>query len=154
MIVVFDTSCISAFIRINRIELLIKILKSHQIVITEQVSRELKLSKLDSLRNFGHPKIEIKVADSNIAEHHHIHIGEASVIMFAKENNALAIIDDKKAREAAEQEGANYIGTATLLKLAKENGIVKKDEIKNLLEQITMIGKLYLSEEIVAWVLE
>ncbi len=152
--VVLDTSCISTFIRIDGVNLLVKILESNEIFITEQIAQELKLSKIEVLRNFNHQKIKIKSADSSIAEKYNIHIGEASVIMFAKKNNAFAIIDDKKARQAAIKEGIDFIGTATLIKLGIERKIIKKEEIEKILEEITTKGKLYLSEEIIAWLME
>ena len=152
--VVLDTSCISTFIRINRVALLLKILDGHEMVITEQVYRELKVSQIEALKNFRHPKILIKNANSSITESYPIHIGEASVIMFAKVNNALAVIDDRKAREIAQKEGVEFIGSATLIKYGMEKGIIKKDEIDVLLEEITTVGKLYLNEEIKKWIKE
>jgi len=153
MIVVLDTSCISAFIRAGEVELLVRILEKHEIVLTEQVAHELKLSKLNDLRNFNHPKIKIRDVGSAIAEKYNIHIGEASVIMFAKENGALAVIDDKKAREAAKQEGVEFIGTATLLKLGLEKGAIKRKDADMLIEKIIDSGRLYMTEEIKKWIL-
>ncbi len=76
------------------------------------------------------------------------------MIMFAKVNNALAVIDDRKAREIAQKEGVEFIGSATLIKYGMEKGIIKKDEIDVLLEEITTVGKLYLNEEIKKWIKE
>jgi len=154
MIVVLDTSCLSAFIRINRVGLLMKILEKHEIVITQQVKKELELSKYEEVKNFKHSKIEIKDAESSIADRYTIHIGEASVIRFAKENNALAVIDDKKARQAAKKEGISFIGTATLIKIGVEKEIIKRNEIETLLKEITTTGRFYLSEEIKKWIRE
>lgn len=154
MIVVLDTSCISAFVLADCVDVLLKILEKQRIVITEQVARELKLSKNENLRNFSHRKIDIKNAKSDIASKYPIHIGEASVIMLAKETGALAVIDDKKAREAAQKEGVDFIGTATLLKIGVEKGILRRDEAGKLIDAITTAGKLYLSGEIRAWILE
>ncbi|MFH0713292.1 MAG: hypothetical protein V1722_02505 [Candidatus Micrarchaeota archaeon] len=153
MKVVLDTSCISAFIRVNKVNLLLEILTGHDVVITNQVSQELRLSKISELRQFSHVAVKVEQATSEIAEKYGLHIGEASVITYAKSNNALAVIDDKKARHAAETEGINFIGTATLLKLGVEKGKIKKSEIEKLLNDITLVGKLYLSPEIKNWIL-
>lgn len=132
MIVAMDTSGISAFIRTDKIDLLVKIFGNHEVVITEQVLNELKLSKLLALRNFSNTKIKVVQSSSNLALSHSIHIGEASVIEFAKKNNALAIIDDKKARSVAQKEGINFIGTATIVKLGLEQGSIKKSDVRDL----------------------
>lgn len=154
MTAVLDTSCISAFVLADATGVLLKILEKHEIVITEQVFRELKLSKNEKLRNFSNPKVRVKNAKSDIASEYPIHIGEASVIMLAKETGALAVIDDKKAREAAQKEGVDFIGTATLLKIGVEKGIIKRSGAGKLLDEITAAGKLYLSGEIRKWILE
>ena len=153
MKVVLDTSCISAFILVHKVDLLLEILKKHEVVITPQVYNELKVSKKPLLREFNDSRIAVVQAASSIAEEYNLHIGEASVIIYAKQNNALAVIDDKKARKAAEKEGIQFIGTATLLKLAIENGIVKLNEAEQLISDLTNAGKLYLSKEIRRWIL-
>ncbi|HIH22095.1 TPA: hypothetical protein HA238_00020 [Candidatus Micrarchaeota archaeon] len=149
-----DTLGISAFIRTNKIDLLVKILGNHEIVITEQVLNELRLSKLPVLRDFSNTKIKVAQSSSDLALSHAIHIGEASVIEFAKKNHALAIIDDKKARSVAQKEGINFIGTATIVKLGLERGSIKKIDARDLVEQLVQIGRLYFSDEIKKWIFE
>jgi len=153
MEVVLDTSCISAFILAERMPLLFDILEKHKVVITRQVYQELKLSKKLLLKDFNDPRIKVVEAGSQLSDKYNLHIGEASVISYAKQNKALAVIDDKKARKAAELEGINFIGTATLVTLGIENGIVKQNEIEELLTQLTTVGKLYFSKEIKRWIL-
>ncbi len=152
MKVVLDTSCISAFILAERMPLLFDILEKHEIVITGQVYQELKLSKKPLLKGFSNPKMSIVEASSSLSEQYNLHIGEASVISYAKQNKALAVIDDKKARTAAEREGINFVGTATLVKLGIENGILKQGEIEELVNQLTTVGRLYFSDEIKRWI--
>ncbi len=149
MIVVFDTSGISAFILADELDALMKILKGHEIAITEQVRRELHLSKKERLRGFEHLEIKVIGAESSIADKYSIHIGEASVIMGVKKlgDNGLAVIDDKKARRAADNEAIEFIGTATLLKLGIEKKILTPEQA----ESIAAAGKLYLSQEIRRW---
>lgn len=154
MIVVLDTSCISTFIRIGEVELLLRIIGKNKAVITQQIAHELRLSKMEILKKFKHPRIQIRDAESTITLKYGIHIGEASVIMFAKAEKGIAVIDDKKAREVAEKEGVDFIGTATLIRLGVESGIIKKNELENLLERIVTEGKLYLNKEVREWILK
>ena len=153
MIVVLDTSCISAFILCGRVETLLDILKGHEIVITEQVHYELMLSKKELLKNFRHSRISIQPAESAIADKYNIHIGEASVILLASAKGALAVIDDKRARKAANGEGIAFIGTATLIRLGLEKKTLTLSEAKRLIDQLTTAGRLYLDQDILDWIL-
>ncbi len=153
MKVVLDTSCISSFIRINNVALLLSILGDHDVIITQQVEHELRLSKIGELKQFRHPMVKVENSPSEIAEKYSLHVGEASVIEYAKLNSALAVIDDKRARQAAESEGINFIGTAAILKFGIERGKIQKREAEKLINDITVIGKLYFSPEVRKWIL-
>ncbi|PSR55016.1 hypothetical protein AHMF7605_16645 [Adhaeribacter arboris] len=66
-----------------------------------------------------------------------VDLGEASAIALAIEKqNCLLILDDNKARKAANRLGVNYIGTLGLLLGAKEAGLIQL--IKPILVQIKM----------------
>jgi len=153
MIVVLDTSCISAFILAGRVGLLLDILKGHEAVITEQVRRELALSKKPLLKEFQHEKIRIIQAGSAIADKYDIHIGEASVISLAATAKGLAVIDDKKARKAAEAEGISFVGTATLIRMGIEKNLLNRSEAERLIGELISAGRLYMSQEIIDWIL-
>ncbi len=118
----------------------LKILERHEVVITEQVFYELKLSKQDALKNFEHEKIQVVTADSSIAEKYGLHIGEALVISYAREESDLAVIDDKKVRSVAEKEKIKFVGTATLLRAVIDKKLINRAEAEQLIDKIAVIG--------------
>ncbi|MCI0503610.1 hypothetical protein L0Y65_02755 [Candidatus Micrarchaeota archaeon] len=143
MIVILDTSCISAFILAGRVGLLLEILKGQDVAITEQVQRELGLSRKPLLRDFRHQKIMVMQAESAIADRYNIHIGEASVISLAAKTRGLAVIDDKKARKAAQEEGIEYVGTATIIRFGLEKGAISRDGAEKLIGELISAGFIW-----------
>lgn len=82
--------------------------------------------------------------------------GEASAIAHARAQTAagrsvLLLIDDRCGRAEARRQGLNMLGTAAVLVLAKEHGLVAS--CAPLLEQLRANG-YYLSDNLVAAVLE
>ena len=82
--------------------------------------------------------------------------GEASAIGYAREQTAagrsvLLLIDDRCGRAEARRQGLNMLGTAAVLVLAKEHGLVTS--CAPLIEQLRANG-YYLSDNLVAAVLE
>lgn len=65
--------------------------------------------------------------------------GEAETIILAIETEAnILVLDEKEAREIAEEEGLTVIGTAALLKRAKEKGLI--EDLKKSLDQLRASG--------------
>lgn len=68
-----------------------------------------------------------------------LHVGEIEVIGLAKRLNAVAILDDIKARKAARLEGLRVMGTVAVLHLLKDAGfITEKNE--ELLRSLLDVG--------------
>ncbi len=147
MLLILDTSCISAFIRAGAVGLLLKITEKAKVAITQEVLHELKLSKNPKIKNFAHPGVSVEKAEGSIEEKYGIHSGESSVILLAKAKNAIAVIDDKRGRESAKKEGARVYGTAAILKIGLKRGIITKEEAIKIIDE----GGLHLSEEMKKW---
>ena len=56
-----------------------------------------------------------------------LHEGEQEAIILAKKLACWVVLDDLKARKVAEREGLKVIGTAGLLRVMKELGLIKED---------------------------
>ena len=139
---VIDTSVISVFSEIDRLNLLFQILHSHEIIIPEQVMSEIfygynkqshfynkfvsmfeisgdgitSKTSLFAIVNVSHEKIE------NFSEIHRVGYGESSVLLYCLEDmeNRVAILDDNKARITAKKKRIRFTGTIGLLKRGYE----------------------------------
>ncbi len=129
-VVISDTSCIIAFNRIGRLEILHAVFPI--IITTKEVQEEygkpfplwISVKEVKDLNK----KYELeKVLDK----------GEASAIALAVETkDSLLIIDEKKGRNIAKENHLNIIGTLKILLLAKQKGVINSvAEIITLMEQ-------------------
>ena len=77
-----------------------------------------------------------------------IHIGDgeaASIILYMETNADLLAINDLKARGVASAMGVKIIGTLGILRLAKDQGLLK--HIKPLLDELRKVGA-YISDSL------
>jgi len=66
-----------------------------------------------------------------------IHEGEAAVVILSKEHDAVAVLDDFKARQVAREEGVKLTGTIGLLRIGYEEcPIPTKGELLQLVEKL------------------
>ena len=151
MIIISDTSCISALVRIGRLELLQNVFQ--QIVIPQKVHDELL-----KLNDFGvdttifaaqswiqilqpQPTSLLKSLLSELDE------GEAYAIALGLELHAdIFLTDDMLARKVAEKHHFTVIGIGGILIRAKKAGFII--EVKDLLDQIITTTNFRLSLKI------
>jgi len=121
MIVISDTSVITALIQIDRVDLLAKVFGS--VVIPEKVAAELTIS-----HQFLPPWIRIvavrdRAAAKRLGER--LDEGESEAIALAIELGAdYLLMDEKKGRLVARQAGLKLIGVLGLATLGKRMGLV------------------------------
>ena len=121
MIVVSDTSIITALLQIGQLDLLEKLFR--QVLIPEAVRDELS-KKHPSLPAYLHcePVKDSAEVQRLLAE---IDLGEAEAIVLAKEFHAdVLLIDEVKGRRVAEREGLRFIGLMAVLVQAKQKALV------------------------------
>lgn len=140
MIVVSDTSPITALVTIGREELLRELF--HEVVIPLAVKVELLRShtklpdwiRCVSVKNMDHA--------SQLAVR--LDLGEAESIVLAKETNAdWLLIDEKKGRAVASKEGVPVIGLLGVLALAKRRSILSA--VRPILDRLQNEAGMYLS---------
>jgi len=143
MIVVSDTSVVTALIQIGRIELLSKIFGG--VVIPEAVANELSVSHVslpDWIKTIG-------VRDKRIAESLLIELdaGESEAIALALELGAdFLLMDEKLGREAAQRAGLTTIGILGVATAAKRMGLI--DSISPLILDLRERASFWISEEL------
>ena len=149
MIVISDTSPITALLTINQIEILEKIYK--QVIIPEAVYNELLVEHID-IPEFI--KID-KVMDRHKVELllNEIDLGEAESIVLAKEKNAdLVLIDEQIGRKIAEREGLQIIGLIGVILIAKKKRYI--DSIRQIISLLEEKAGFWISDSLKKYVFE
>jgi predicted nucleic acid-binding protein len=144
MIVVSDTSPITALLTVGEERILAELFG--KVIIPDAVHQELLKSHA-----FVPSWIEVQQV-SNTAEVIRlsllIDLGEAQAIELAKELDAeLLLIDERKGRRLAEQEGVPIIGLLGVVLLAKRKNIIPS--ARNLLRGLDVSAGVYLAKELV-----
>lgn len=127
MKIVIDTSPLISFVVIDQLEVLEKLFPS--IIVPQAVHQEIVAA--------GNRPEYLKILrfiDNHIAQvrqefnfQFRLGKGETEAIALCLEHNAdLLVIDDRKAKKAAQRHDIKCIGTLGLLTLAKEKGFIKE----------------------------
>ncbi len=148
MIVVSDTSAISALIQIERVDLLFEIFEG--VVIPEAVAKELSVSHMVlpswvrtmSVRNY------LLVADLR----NELDAGESEAIALAVELGAdFLLIDEKRGRAAAKRAGLTAIGVLGVASVGKRMGLV--ESVATMIRELRELASFRISAELEARVL-
>lgn len=143
MIVVSDTSPLTALLTVGEAELLPKLF--HEVIIPEGVHAELLRS---------HPSLPgwlrvVQVKDTAQADSYAriVDAGEAEAIELARELHAdRLLIDERKGRRLAVEEGVPVIGLVGVVLLAKRRQAIPS--ARALLQRLEHEAGMYLSEDI------
>jgi len=152
MIVVLDTSVISAFVKIGKFDLLRKLLEKNMVLIPDTVFREIiheeALDALafseEELNNKGKWILVEQVDISDVKNN--LGYGEKGTIKLAKSRDAVAVIDDSNARKNALEYGLKITGTLGLLCSALEEQIISRSELKRILNDLRIKDDFRISE--------
>ncbi|MCU0751857.1 MAG: DUF3368 domain-containing protein [Akkermansiaceae bacterium] len=143
MIVVSDTSPVTALLTVGHEELLRQLFG--EVVIPEAVREEL-------MRGHGAIPVWLRVEpvrrrDEALRFSQVVDRGEAEAIELAKELGAdRLLIDERKGRRLAKQEGVPVIGLVGVVLLARRNGLVAS--ARSLLQRLEQEAGMYLAEDI------
>jgi len=143
MIVVSDTSAITALLQVGRAALLKELYG--EILIPEAVREELAQTHT-SLPPFLRCERALNANEVRRlgAEFDQ---GEAEAIVLAKERHAdLLLMDELQGRRVALREGVPFIGLLGVLVQAKQNGCISS--VRQLIEELETVADFRLSDEI------
>lgn len=156
MVIVSDTSCLTALVNIGELELLHKIF--NEVNIPQAVYEELVFLKDYGIDVSVFSASWIKVSSPSDSSILHdlkdiLDNGEAEAIALSLELKAdLLIIDEKKGREIAKSFNLMFTGIGGVLIRAKAFGVIP--EVKPYLLRIKTEGGFYLSEKALKIILE
>jgi predicted nucleic acid-binding protein len=144
MIVVSDTSPITALMSVGQAELLRELFD--KVVIPPAVLRELTRT---------HPALPQWLQTRTLVSANHadrlsaeLDAGEAEAIALAAEIKAdRLLIDERRGRRIAEREGVHVIGLLGVVLLAKRRGLVPN--ARALLDDLTRDAGVYLNEDLI-----
>lgn len=144
MIVVSDTSPITALMSIGRIELLPKLFT--EVFVPEAVHAELLRSHSTLPDWLQTRSVSSLAAVAGFART--VDAGEAEAIALAKELHAdRLLIDERKGRRLAQAEGLQVIGLLGVVLLAKRKGFIS--DARHLIEQLVNEAGVYLDPDLI-----
>lgn len=154
MIVISDTTPIISLLKVGQLDLLQKLYKT--VLIPQAVYRELTENPLfakeaDIIRATDYllmGKVENVKSVSILRSITGLDAGESeALIMYDEQNAALLLIDEHKGRKVAKQLHVKYIGTAGILMLAYDKGLLLADEVKKCVDTM-LANQIRLDEKI------
>ena len=169
---ILDNSGLSAFAKIRRLDLLKRIFDNKVVLIPKEVYNEGVIKAKIRGHKIGNALINIIATDERelndkwilvkqvkrdmrgYINNKKIDLGEAEVIELAKEENAVAVIDEEDGRKAAKGENIKITGTLGLLRAAYENCLIEtKTELMELI-RLLKESKFRVDDGLVGWVRE
>jgi predicted nucleic acid-binding protein len=145
MIVVSDTSAITALLQIGRSELLKELYR--EVLIPNAVRQELVQA---------HPQLPVFLRCEQVLDNAKVQrllieldLGEAEAIVLAKERRAnVLLMDEIEGRRVALREGVPFIGLLGVVVQAKQMGHIHS--VRQLTQELEAIANFHLSPEIKA----
>jgi predicted nucleic acid-binding protein len=143
MIVVSDTSPLTALLTIGAADLLKQLFR--EVVVPAAVRDELQRShpnlpawlRVETVKNLAQVQKYAQIVDA----------GEAEAIELARELHAdRLLMDERKGRRLATQEGVPVIGLLGVILLARRNQIIPS--ARTLLQQLQQQDGMYLAEDV------
>ncbi len=104
------------------------------------VSDAIALEKMFDNHVFKVCKPKDSVFLSQLSKTRGLHEADAEVLSLAKENKALAVIDDEVARKTAKVYGIEYVGTPYVLVRAVFEGLLSKKAAKQSINDMVSAG--------------
>lgn len=143
MIVVSDTSPLTALLTVNKSEILPQLFA--EVIVPQVVWEELRRSH-DDLPDWLKMR-EVSDAEETMRLAGLVDQGEAEAIELAKELHAdRLLIDERKGRKLAADEGVPVIGLLGVVLLAKRRGLVQSARV--LMTTLRAEAGVYLSDEL------
>jgi predicted nucleic acid-binding protein len=154
--IIADAGPIIAFARIGRLALLQEVVG--ELIVPEAVYEELVVKGGDRpgaaeiQRGKGVRRQALRHRQALTQLPRSLAQGECEAILLAEEEGATLLVDERKAREAAEQRGIEVVGSLWVLKEAKQRGMILA--VRPILEELLSIGYWFHPERVIRPFLE
>jgi len=154
--IIIDTDFLSAFLKINKIDLVFRALETKEIVTTDAVLNEIGQSLLYEkfLELLESKENRIVVKKVRIVSSRNFGLGELECIALAEKTNSLLLMDDREAGRFAEEKGIVVMDIITFLLRCKLNSILSREEIKQIIQELKEEDYYEFNEDIKKMLLE
>ena len=149
--IIADAGSIIAFARIGRLALLQQVVG--EFVVPDAVYEELVVKGGDRAgaeavrRGEGMRRQTLRHRQALTQLPRSLAQGECEAILLAEEESAPLLVDERKAREAAEQRGVEVVGSMWVLKEAKQRGMILT--VRPIIEELLAIGYWFHPERVI-----
>ncbi|MGH7909268.1 MAG: PIN domain-containing protein [Thermodesulfobacteriota bacterium] len=154
MDVVIDTDVLSTFAKINRLELLERLFSQSKILLTPNVSKEIKKGiQLGIIRSqrikFSRIKLDLseKKVVKEIRADRKLGLGDAECIAVAKYRNCLLITNDRQAEIKADSLSVSHINLPLVLRELWKNRIISKQHVVELIKEIEIKDRIVIKNK-------
>jgi len=155
---IFDTDILSIFGKIGRIYLLKKLFYDSNIIITLEVYNELLRAKdagYDFVDDIFEIKFKVIQLDQDLIKEYkqskdklkNVHSGELSSILLCKKLNMDFATNDKRAKRFCEENSVVWYDIVDILRLCFLKNIMDEDEIMDVIKEIEIRDKTYISKK-------
>lgn len=134
MTVVIDTSFISSLFKAGYVNLIKEFFKESEIFISTGVLKELSESEFFS--ELIPQNKWVKVKKSSAIKNKSLGLGERQTIKLAMDLNAIALIDDRKAKAIAIKKSIKTFDLPQFLLACKETQTINKKQLKKILKKL------------------
>jgi uncharacterized protein len=154
--IIVDAGPIIAFARIGRLALLQQVVG--EFVVPDAVYEELVVKGGDRpgaaeiQRGEGIQRHTLRNRQALMQLPRSLALGEREAILLAEEEGAFLLVDERKAREAAEQRRVEVVGSLWVLKEAKQRGMIVA--VRPLIEELLAIGYWFHPQRVIRPFLE
>ncbi|MFW6083480.1 MAG: hypothetical protein ACOC7O_02455 [Thermoplasmatota archaeon] len=152
--VIVDTSFLSSLVKSNLLDLSLEIIGESEIYITEIVKGELEQSRIyEDNKDIIAPDgtiivLKYKKVENTNHDLSFLGAGEASCINYCLENDAKLLVDDREARDEANELSIKTLTIPDLLLLGKRKEKILKEEMESAIKSLKKNDSYLFSEDV------
>lgn len=154
--IVADADFLSAFLKIDRLNLVFEALETKEIVIAGGVLHELEQAQVYSklLEALHSQQYKIIVQDIEHKGPEDLGRGERESILLAQKSHALLLMDDRKAAQYAQQEGITVLSIPAFLFFCKTGRFLSHESLRDIITELKEKDYYEFTEEVKRRLLE
>ena len=153
--IIADADFLSSFVKIKKIDLILKAFNVNKVIIPNDVLRELEKAPFFDVvvELIESKKIEVKNVNIKAASDE-LGIGEEACMTLAKQTGGTLLISDQSAMKHAGQRGITVLDVPAFLLYCKKKNILSKKDLLEVMRELKEKDYYGFSEEVKQWLLQ